>query len=195
MTVRQKPFLFLAGATAIDFLNTEIMSEGNPADLLEKPGDLDDWLVEAGLQPRRGTRPATPRSLNEVKELRRALRILILRMAGGHAPTTRDLAALNEALERAPGNLTMEKDGIGLRLRFSPRPASENDPMVLISRCAAEFLARADLSLIRSCGGRDCVLLFYDTTKSHTRRWCSMTSCGNRAKVAQHYRRSRTRKH
>jgi predicted RNA-binding Zn ribbon-like protein len=36
------------------------------------------------------------------------------------------------------------------------------------------------------------VLLFYDTTKNHARHWCSMSLCGNRHKVAAHYRRRRS---
>ena len=29
----------------------------------------------------------------------------------------------------------------------------------------------------------------YDTSRNHSRRWCSMESCGNRAKAKRHYRR------
>jgi predicted RNA-binding Zn ribbon-like protein len=36
------------------------------------------------------------------------------------------------------------------------------------------------------------LLHFYDTTKSGTRRWCSMAVCGNRAKAARHYERAKT---
>jgi predicted RNA-binding Zn ribbon-like protein len=36
-------------------------------------------------------------------------------------------------------------------------------------------------------------LYFYDTTKNHTRRWCSMTGCGNRAKAAAFYERKKSR--
>jgi predicted RNA-binding Zn ribbon-like protein len=35
------------------------------------------------------------------------------------------------------------------------------------------------------------VLLFLDTSRSHTRRWCSMEQCGNRSKVAAFNARSR----
>jgi predicted RNA-binding Zn ribbon-like protein len=34
-------------------------------------------------------------------------------------------------------------------------------------------------------------LQFYDASKNHSRRWCSMNACGNRMKAALHYRRSR----
>ena len=49
----------------------------------------------------------------------------------------------------------------------------------------------ADLSLVKACQNPQCVLFFYDTTKNHARRWCSMAACGNRAKVAAHYQRAR----
>ncbi|MCE7985865.1 MAG: hypothetical protein DYG89_32200 [Caldilinea sp. CFX5] len=37
---------------------------------------------------------------------------------------------------------------------------------------------------------RGCGFLFIDTSKNRSRRWCSMESCGNRAKVQRHRRRS-----
>jgi predicted RNA-binding Zn ribbon-like protein len=49
--------------------------------------------------------------------------------------------------------------------------------------------------LLRRCANHDtCVLMFLDTSRSHTRRWCSMELCGNRSKVAAHDARSRGRK-
>ena len=32
-----------------------------------------------------------------------------------------------------------------------------------------------------------CLWLFVDASKSGTRRWCDMASCGNRAKARRHY--------
>lgn len=49
----------------------------------------------------------------------------------------------------------------------------------------------ADPSRIGVCGATNCILIYYDTTKSRTRRWCSMATCGNRAKAALFYKRSR----
>ncbi|WP_245866176.1 CGNR zinc finger domain-containing protein [Rhodococcoides kyotonense] len=39
----------------------------------------------------------------------------------------------------------------------------------------------------------DCVLRFYDVSKSDARRWCSMSACGNRSKARNHYARNRHR--
>jgi predicted RNA-binding Zn ribbon-like protein len=43
---------------------------------------------------------------------------------------------------------------------------------------------------IKPCANPDCVLWFADTTRSATRRWCSMTGgCGSRLKARRHYAR------
>jgi predicted RNA-binding Zn ribbon-like protein len=51
---------------------------------------------------------------------------------------------------------------------------------------------RLDRSRVRRCGREGCVLLFLDTSKNNTRRWCDMAVCGNRVKAATHYHRHRT---
>jgi predicted RNA-binding Zn ribbon-like protein len=34
-------------------------------------------------------------------------------------------------------------------------------------------------------------MVFYDTTKNHQRRWCSMEICGNRHKAALHRKKKK----
>lgn len=197
MMVSRKTFLFVAGATALDFLNTEVMADGQPADLLESFDDLADWLGEAGLADRAaasGLRALPPgrgrRLLAEAKELRRQLRTTAARLAEGFLLRRSDLDPVDAVLHRATGTLalTLEKRAV---LAFAPAASARFDPLFLLALAAAEFLASADPSLVRSCEGRGCILFFYDTTKSHTRRWCSMASCGNRMKVSAHYQRSK----
>jgi len=33
------------------------------------------------------------------------------------------------------------------------------------------------------CAADDCAWVFLDTSKNHSRRWCDMKACGNRAKA------------
>lgn len=82
--------------------------------------------------------------------------------------------------------MTVVKKEGGYRTGFD---VDSDDPLFLLGAAAADFLSRHDLSLVKSCGGTGCILLFYDETKSHSRRWCSMAGCGNRMKAALHYRR------
>ena len=37
----------------------------------------------------------------------------------------------------------------------------------------------------------ECTWIFLDETKNHSRRWCSMRDCGNRAKARRHYERAK----
>lgn len=179
-------FLFIGGAAAIDFVNTEIVDKGEPVDLLQSEQDLWRWLREAELAPARppAEQPARPPALRKAKELRAHLRALFLRSK----PRKAEVEAINAALARGRGSFRLDREGARWRARFA---ADSDDPLFLIAAAAAEFLAGADLSLVKSCSGTGCILLFYDETKSHTRRWCSMAGCGNRMKAALHYQRSR----
>jgi predicted RNA-binding Zn ribbon-like protein len=47
---------------------------------------------------------------------------------------------------------------------------------------------------IRQCQSPTCTLFFIDTSRSGDRRWCSMSGCGNKAKVAEFRRRQREAK-
>lgn len=168
-------FLFIAGDPALDFVNTEIVRDGERVDLLDGTEALEQWMREAGL----GRVRVTPDALKGAKRLRAALR----RFASGEASPLR---AINDELRRGQGTLTLRaKDG-KFAIEFEPR---DHDARFLLARTAANLLATADPVRIRPCEGTNCILFFYDTTKSGTRRWCSMAACGNRMKAALHYRR------
>ena len=55
----------------------------------------------------------------------------------------------------------------------------------MITGKIAQFLASANFHYLRRCAGVDCVIYFYDTTKSHRRQWRRMPICGNRHKAAK----------
>jgi len=170
-------FLFIGGAPVLDFVNTEIVSGGERVDLLQSVDDVRSWLAEAGLADDAARVP-----LEEVRHFRALLRAMLLR---GKAQKNH-IDAINDALRRGEGTLTLVREKGKFRTKFD---AESTDPLFLLGAAAAEFLANADLSLVKSCGGTGCILLFYDETKNHTRRWCSMAACGNRMKAALHYRR------
>ena len=61
-------------------------------------------------------------------------------------------------------------------------------PIVL---AAAELLASDSRTQIHECADEGCGWLFLDTSRNRRRRWCTMESCGNRAKARRFYQRSR----
>jgi predicted RNA-binding Zn ribbon-like protein len=102
---------------------------------------------------------------------------------------------INALLARpiGPGELVRKGDGWFMRrLRFGlPTPV---DLLVPVAEAAADLLCHADLSLVRKCENPACVRYFYDVSKNHARRWCSMAVCGNRMKVAAYHRRAHRRR-
>jgi hypothetical protein len=85
-------------------------------------------------------------------------------------------------------------DDLGRRAGLHPSLGADG-PAIVQSRAGAvgalgrliaiAFLARLDGSWghLRSCASEDCRAVFYDRSKNRSGRWCSMTRCGNRAKV------------
>ncbi|MCD2196832.1 CGNR zinc finger domain-containing protein [Actinomycetospora endophytica] len=61
-------------------------------------------------------------------------------------------------------------------------------PARRLALATAALLASDDRHRIGLCGR--CSWLFLDPSPSRRRRWCSMATCGNRAKAARHHARS-----
>jgi len=59
-----------------------------------------------------------------------------------------------------------------------------------VAEAVAQLLVEGNFDLVKQCEHPDCILWFYDRTKAHKRRWCSMALCGNRHKAAQFRKRS-----
>jgi predicted RNA-binding Zn ribbon-like protein len=186
-------FLFLANNLALDYANTEVMLAGVPTDLLKDFADLTEWCHKAGLAPasemqsmasRWGETQEVLRAFQSARELRRVLHTTVEKVARTGRVPAYLATTLNRVLQD-PRLVTEVAYSHG-RLQISPRWALEkpDDLLVPVAHDAAHFFALADYSAIRKCENPDCILFFYDTSKNHSRRWCSMDLCGNRAKVS-----------
>jgi predicted RNA-binding Zn ribbon-like protein len=168
---------------ALDFLNTVSMREGVLVDSLQSDGYVLHWLARAGFPVESGISELRPTSLlRAAHALREAIRTLVEKREAGKRA---DPEALNAFLADARSylKLVQKKDGsLQLNRKWKQRSAAEI--LAPLAESAADLLANGDFSLIRRCEDADCVLWFYDRTKSHHRRWCSMATCGNRHKVA-----------
>jgi predicted RNA-binding Zn ribbon-like protein len=179
-------FSLLGGHPAIDLVNTEVMRNGEMADLLSDETALADWLLASGVVARRMR--VTRAAFRAVLEGRAAMRRIAIAVTGGKSPGRRDVAVIERELARVRGSLALHGDGAGFSFDFEPAVA---DVRFIMACTLASFLADLDRDRLRACGGARCVLFFYDTSRSGTRRWCTMTGCGNRAKASGHYQRTR----
>lgn len=190
-------FAYLAGNTALDYLNTRSVRDGREVELIQTYADLVDWSVGTGRINQskagelrglssRATRPALQRALHFRNSLKRLVDGLMER--GGNEAPLDDLNALL-ARHEVVRQVRHSPDG-GFQLLLNPRPGPD-EPWLVALQGTVELLADEEIELIRRCAGPDCILYFLDHTRNHSRRWCSMEVCGNRAKVRAHYRRQR----
>ena len=56
-------------------------------------------------------------------------------------------------------------------------------PLFRIALAAETLLTEGPLERLHACGGDGCEWMFLDLSKNASRRWCSMATCGNGAKV------------
>ena len=62
-----------------------------------------------------------------------------------------------------------------------------------IARDAVDLFSPGNTERVRCCSGADCDVVYLDTSRAASRRWCSMQRCGNRAKVRAHRARKAER--
>lgn len=173
-----RDFLFLSGGRpAVDLCNTRF----GDRDLLIGPDDLARWFVAAGVtdQP-----PAiSAADVAAARALRDGLREALLAADG---PQVARIAA--GWLGDAPGRLCVEEDT--LTPRFDP--GGRTSCCLLVGAVLdALDLVRDAPGRVRECANAACPVLYVDTSRNGSRRWCSMEGCGARAKSAAYYRRHR----
>ena len=106
------------------------------------------------------------------------------------AQISRDcIQPINEALRITEGHDELLRDNAAWRLEFVAREEGLEWLLAAIARSAAEIIAEGPSAPLRVCANPSCRLYFYDTSRTHRRRWCSMSRCGNRCKVAAFSRR------
>lgn len=203
MMPTNRPALFIADSRGIDFLNSVATPVDVPVDCIGDGGGLLDWLRQAELVPEKQladiAKRATPGELDRVadraRDLREWFRGFVRARIGAPlgADALEELAPLSRLLERdeAYQHLTL-RDG-HLVLARERRWRSPEDLLTPIAEALARVVVEEDFSHLKACEGQTCTLMFADHTRGHARRWCSMSICGNRAKVAAH--RSRQRAH
>lgn len=176
-------FRFRGGHAALDFAATlAARMKPSPRDLLATPADLDRWLAAAGLASRL---PSTADDLSSARALREAIYALSTAVIAG-GPMLPDAVTTLNRIAQAPSAVPHLGEDGSLRLDGSPGAF-----LATLARDAIQLFGADPDGRLRQCESDGCALLFLDTSRGGDRRWCSMTGCGNKAKVAEFRRRRR----
>jgi predicted RNA-binding Zn ribbon-like protein len=128
--------------------------------------------------------------------LREAIYRACSALANGKRVRADDFAPIGRAVVEAPGRHCLVQAGQHFCWQFEMGEVGTGAiaASVLLAPVlwsAADLLASGGQARVRCCANVKCLWLFLDRSKSGTRRWCDMASCGNRAKAQRHYRKSR----
>lgn len=161
------------------FVNTLDREDG--VDVLDR-----GWLADRGLLAHGDEADAA--ELRRLAAVREALRELFLANNGVEVET--------EHVAR-----TLDREAIRTRLgvRFSPHavavfePGAEGGERAVgrILGAVAALMGTDAWSRLKACRADDCGWAFYDEARNRSRAWCSMASCGNRAKARAYRSRHR----
>ncbi|MBV8989360.1 MAG: CGNR zinc finger domain-containing protein [Solirubrobacterales bacterium] len=201
LPARPESIALIGGHVALDLVNT--VSWRQDADQwrenLARPCDLLTWAHRAGVLNGRDLTHLRSAMSEDTDMARRVLRSV---------QTLREqlYQYLAECIDHrgvqphiAPGTQLHQVflDAISAsKLSGSPArwtldtPAQIDVPRVLALH-ALDLTQTMSRERLRRCEDDGCGWLFLDSTRNHSRRWCSSGDCGNRARARRHYARSR----
>ncbi|MBE3562050.1 MAG: ABATE domain-containing protein [Ktedonobacteraceae bacterium] len=194
-------FDFSGGQLCLDFVNTVDDRATSPLDRLATYGDLVAWgqqaqiLLEATAHRLLELAGASPHEasavLHQVREVREAIFRIFVAVTQEREPPGEDMQRINAQLAQAMEHARIIQDGQQFRWAWAGMGEALESVLWPVVRATADLLTSDNLPLVRICAADDCRWLFLDTSKNHSRRWCSMSSCGNRAKARRHSIRQR----
>lgn len=156
----------------LDLLNTTPVVEGLLCDVLAETTTAQDWLR---------VHDATAAEVAGLVAARNLLQAVVR--------GTESAGALTPCLEAAALRAHMTENGANWEL-----DVDEAMRGAVRAVLAWDALRIARPGRLRACANPDCRLFLMDRSKSNAKRWCSMTTCGNRRKARRYHRRARTAK-
>jgi predicted RNA-binding Zn ribbon-like protein len=188
-------FDLCGGHLALDFANTLTSRHtATPRERLSDYGELVSFAQQSGLLGAAAARRLGELGRDqayhaeavrqEAVRLREALYAVFRAVAEERPPVAADLELVNGWVAR----LRLGPDG---DWTFAARDDGLDKILGPIVKAAALLYTTPERERIRVCEAPDCVWLFLDGSKNHSRRWCDMAQCGNRMKARRHYERGR----
>jgi predicted RNA-binding Zn ribbon-like protein len=164
------------------FVNTVDLEQG--IEQLSDPASLAGWLASQELAPK-GLRPSVA-DLRRAVALREALRQVLLAHNGAAEVPADAAAALEAAAARSRVRLHFDNRARG---RLEPEATGTDAALGRLLAIVHGAVADGSWERLKACREHTCEWAFYDQTRNHSRAWCDMQVCGNRAKARAYRQR------
>jgi predicted RNA-binding Zn ribbon-like protein len=165
------------------FVNTRDVEQGT--DLLTSRSDADAWLTEQAL-PGAGNLDGS--DLGRLTSVREALREMLLANNAGEPAPRAAVAELNRQSSEAAIGLQFDPDGSQLVTTCE----GVDSTIARLLSIVHESMSSGTWERLKACPADDCLWAFYDRSRNHSRTWCEMEDCGNRAKARAYRARQRS---
>jgi predicted RNA-binding Zn ribbon-like protein len=186
---------------SLDFANTaDWHASDQPVESLTSYPELVAWSLQVGILTESKAQHLLEGAARRPEEasavlvraivLREAVYRLFSSIARGLSPAADDLATFNAVLSAALARSRIVPKEEGYTWDWSGGEDALDQILYPVVHDAAELLTSEKLSRVGQCKDDRCGWLFLDMSRNRSRRWCSMESCGNRAKARRHYQRS-----
>jgi predicted RNA-binding Zn ribbon-like protein len=178
---------FVGNALCLDFANTVNCRPNPTRDSLASGAALARWAAAADL-PLEATDVAADAALPALRALREAVYEVFASIVTGDDPSA---AAMREVSATYAGALAHARwRRVGSRVVPTWSLASAEALGWRVAASAVDVLRDGPLDRVRACP--TCRWLFLDTSRNGRRRWCSMATCGSRAKSAHYFAKSKS---
>ncbi|MFF9481833.1 CGNR zinc finger domain-containing protein [Streptomyces sp. NPDC014733] len=179
------PDFRLGKVLATSFTATLTERCGDPVERIPVPHRLVDWLAVNGLV----VAGCTAAQLALARELRESLHATLTAAAIQEPLPASAVQVINDrsAQGRATAVLTPE----GTRRWHLSSASCVEDALGVIAADAIGIIAGERDGRLALCASPTCRAAFFDTSRSRTRRWCEMNTCGNREKKARFHANQR----
>ncbi|GAA5213896.1 CGNR zinc finger domain-containing protein [Streptomyces thinghirensis] len=173
------PDFRLGSVLATSFTGTLSERHGDAVERIPVPHRLVDWLAVYGL----AVDSCTTAQLDLARELRESIHAAATAAAVQDALPAAAVHVINDRSTqgRAAAVLTPEGER-QWRLRSASRV---EDALSVIAADAISIISGERDGRLALCASPTCRAAFFDTSRSRTRRWCDMNTCGNREKKAR----------
>jgi predicted RNA-binding Zn ribbon-like protein len=200
MSLYREPALrFIGGRLALDFVN--IIPRSSELSWNQFVAFLESARIvtpERGRELRalNGSDPQAAASLlRKAQRLAAALRRAFDTVLHKQRVAHEWIEPVNEVLRITEGHDELVYTDQDWEIQFVASESGLEWLLAAVARSAAEIIEEGPRARLRLCANPRCGLFFYDTSRTHRRRWCSMTVCGNRHKVASFARRHASTRH
>ncbi len=185
----------------VRFVNTETFTRGRSTDHIAQGDALVAWLRDARLLSDRAASAERAqlrddpeeagRRLDDYRALRDLIRAMAVELNTGGELERGQVRDLNHILRRGLHYHQLETNTDGNQYALARVGDRLDQARATVAGTFAEYLAGRDLRRLRICANDGCREIFIDRSPTGRRRWCTMRTCGNRAKVARHRERHR----